>query len=64
MSDDRESLAWYQAELLELLHEASDVELTNDEMRALAEKVGLTLGDVDRRMLEVAILLTKKWGVR
>lgn len=65
MTIERERLARYQADLLDLLYGAKSVDDAKDSLLAIAESAKLRdrIGDVDPRMLDVAIKLTKKWGV-
>lgn len=62
----REALAIYQAELLDALNSAATPEEASKRIRELAKAAGLQddLGEIDPRMMDVAVQLTKKWGVR
>ena len=65
-SEKQEIIARYQAELLDLLH---GWESSGDVCRGyeeLTQRLGLSndVGKVDPRMLDLAVHLTKKWGVK
>ena len=67
-SGERETLATYQSRLLDLLADSGSLEVAKQEYEALLRELGLSTLEVDSkvdpRMLDVAMQLTKKWGVR
>lgn len=63
MSDAREKLARYQAELLDTLHKLA-VSADVEEVQRVAHNNGQPVGELDERMVHLAAELTKKWGVR
>ena len=62
---DRQKLATYQAKLLDALHAAKTLGEAEAALQSLAADADMTddLGQVDPRMLRIAMQLTKKWGV-
>ena len=62
----RQRLAKYQADILDLLHHSSDVGDVAEQLRQRLEQLNSesTTDAVDPRMVDVAMKLTKKWGVR
>jgi len=61
MMNDRELLAAYQAGLLECLYQPKSAEEIRSEIDKLA---GNHAPEKDLRMIDVAAVLVKKWGVR
>lgn len=62
---DREKMAKYQAELLRVLHEETNLSVVQQEVLKLRKDLGLT-GDrcnPEPRFLDAAMELTKKWAV-
>ncbi len=65
-SEMQEIMATYQAELLELLYGWESTEDVCRGYEELTQRLGLSddVGKVDPRMLDLAVHLTKKWGVK
>jgi len=66
LTDQRKQLAGYQGVLLEILATASSVEDAAASIRTLplTGPFRSHRDDQDLRMIEVAMQLTRKWGVR
>ena len=65
MTSQREQLARYQADLLDLLYTAQSAADASESIRQIAAEADLptNLQKIDPRMVDVAMHLRKKWGV-
>ena len=66
MTNDRLQLAEYQSRLLSVLHTAKSPEDALDAMHQIAVEAGLhnDAQAAELRMVDVAMCLTKKWGLK